>query len=86
MIISRIKDQKGLMMIAILKKWLKNISITTTTSKNTTAYIVKPVMTFTNEDIINEATEFIKKWEGFSAIPYKDIAGIRTIGYGTVIR
>ena len=28
----------------------------------------------------------VKKWEGFSAIPYRDAAGLWTIGYGHLIK
>lgn len=31
------------------------------------------------------AVNFIKKWEGFRAIPYLDRVGIPTIGYGTIV-
>lgn len=30
--------------------------------------------------------DLIKKWEGFEARPYLDIAGHKTIGYGTLLR
>lgn len=34
-------------------------------------------------DIDNTGIEFIKKWEGFRAEPYKDTGGVPTIGFGT---
>lgn len=37
----------------------------------------------TEEDIIDNLTEQLKKDEGFSSDPYFDSRGIRTIGYGT---
>ncbi|MGE5627789.1 MAG: glycoside hydrolase family protein [Solirubrobacterales bacterium] len=33
--------------------------------------------------ITNDLIEFVKSYEGFSAIPYDDCAGIKTIGYGS---
>lgn len=29
--------------------------------------------------------DLIKKWEGFESRPYKDVAGLKTIGYGTLL-
>jgi len=34
------------------------------------------------DDVINLATDLIKRWEGFSSTPYYCAAGVRTIGYG----
>ena len=33
-------------------------------------------------NISNNGIELIKKFEGFSAVPYKDVAGYPTIGFG----
>lgn len=36
-----------------------------------------------NESLVsNECIDFIKSWEGFSAIPYRDEVGVLTLGYG----
>jgi|GEM_PF-2218358 len=43
---------------------------------------VTPEPTPNNGPVSSALVEFVKKYEGFSATPYYDAAGVRTIGYG----
>jgi lysozyme len=36
--------------------------------------------------ISQRGVDFIKQWEGFESLPYLDIAGHKTIGYGTLLK
>ena len=37
-------------------------------------------------DISKNGLEFIKLFEGFSAVPYRDVAGLKTVGFGHLIK
>ena len=45
----------------------------------------KPIMNVISR-LTDEGVKLLKKFEGFSATVYKDIAGLPTIGYGHLIR